>query len=132
MKFESKKIVINQPQAQIHQTLAQPENYESLMPENTQFFLYGDAKGFDFQLNGMPKVGLKLKEINEPNYILFESPNANFNYEMKIVTEALGDSQTQVFIDFNGKFNPMIEMMVKRPLTHFLEKLMDNLAQKYS
>lgn len=129
MKFESKKIIINQPQAKIHRALAYPQNYQALMPENTQFFLYNDAKGFDFQLNGMPKVGLKLKEINEPNYILFESPNTNFNYEMKIVTEALSDSQTEVFVDFNGKFNPMIEMMVKRPLTNFLEKLIDNIAQ---
>ncbi|QAR30611.1 SRPBCC family protein [Ornithobacterium rhinotracheale] len=129
MKFESKKITINEPQVQVFQELAQPANYQALMPENTQFHLYEDGQGFDFQLSGMPRVGLRLKEAGAPNYILFESPNESFNYEMRLVLEPVSDAQTQVYIDFSGKFNPMIEMMVKRPLSNFLERLMDNLAQ---
>lgn len=127
MKYESNKIQSQKSQQELFEFLSKVENYEELMPENTEFSLM--ENGFYFQLKGMPKVGLKLKEKLNPEYILFESPNGNFNYEMKFVISK-GEQFAEVYIDFEGKFNPMIEMMVKKPLTNFVKNLVAKMEEK--
>lgn len=130
MKFESRKVSFGKNQTELFDYLSQMENYEELMPEGADFSLHHKGEGFSFQLKGMPKVGLKLKEKKSPEYIIFESPSDNFNYEMTIFTQPIESNSSQAYIDFKGKFNPMIEMMAKKPLTNFLETLTDNLEKK--
>lgn len=129
MNFESKKIKLDKSQQEAYQYLADSKNYKELMPEGAEFSLHESGEGFQVQLKGLPKVGLKLKEKQEPTYILFESPSDNFQYEMKVNIEADGEN-SEVYIYFNGKFNPMIEMMAKKPLTKFISTIADNLEQK--
>lgn len=122
MKFESEKIPSHKSQKELFDFLSDLRNYENLMPENTEFSLHESGEGFAFQLKGMPKVGLKLREKQEPDFILFESPTNNLNYQMKVNIESTGGN-SQAYIDFIGEFNPMIEMIAKKPLTNFLEQL---------
>lgn len=129
MKFESRKVSLNHSQQETYTHLADVKNYEKLMPEEADFSVHESGEGFAIQLKGMPKVGLKLKEKQEPDFILFESPSDSFKYEMKVNTLANGEN-ADVTIDFNGKFNPMIEMMAKKPLTKLIETIADNLEQK--
>ncbi|MGI9526235.1 MAG: hypothetical protein ACR2MS_03880 [Weeksellaceae bacterium] len=129
MNFESKKVKLDKSQQEAYQFLEDSKNYEELMPEGADFSVHESGQGFQVQLKGLPKVGLKLKEKKEPEYILFESPSDNFNYEMKVNVAADGD-KSEVYIDFNGKFNPMIEMMAKKPLTKFIESIAENLEKK--
>jgi hypothetical protein len=39
----------------------------------------------------------------------------------------IDDNSSEVQLDFNGKFNMMMAMMVKKPLTAFIEALTINL-----
>ncbi|MXV37953.1 hypothetical protein GO491_04575 [Flavobacteriaceae bacterium Ap0902] len=129
MNFESKIVKLNKSQQETYQYLSDVKNYEELMPEGADFSVHESGEGFQVQLKGLPKVGLKLKEKKEPEYILFESPSENFNYEMKV--NISGNQKTsEVKIDFEGKFNPMISMMAKKPLTKFIENIADNLEKK--
>ena len=130
MNFESKKVTINAPQNQAFEYLNNLNNYENLMPDNAEFSVHESGNGFAIQLKGLPKVGLKIKEIQEPDYILFESPSENFQYEMKVNTIASGENTTEAYIVFDGKFNPMIEMMAKKPLTSLIETIADKLEQQ--
>jgi hypothetical protein len=38
-------------------------------------------------------------------------------------------ASSEVQLDFEGKFNAMMAMMVKKPLTNFIETLTDNLEK---
>lgn len=129
MKFESKKVILNHSQEETFNHLSDIKNYEKLMPENADFSIHESGEGFGIQLKGLPKVGLKLKEMQAPDFILFESPSDSFKYEMKVNVAANGDS-SETQIDFNGKFNPMIEMMAKKPLTSLIETIAENLEKK--
>lgn len=130
MNFESKKVILNHSQQETFDYLSNLENYEKLMPENAEFSLHESGEGFFIQLKGLPKVGLKLKESQAPDFILFESPSDNFKYEMKVNVAANGDESSETNIVFDGKFNPMIEMMAKKPLTSLIETIADNLDTK--
>ncbi len=129
MQLKSERKVVHKPQQTVFDYLTEYENYENLMPENTQKFeVHPSGNGFNVQLKGLPKVGMKLKETNEPNSIIFESPNPDFSYELKVNLDKIDDDNTEVSIDFDGKFNPMIEMMAKSPLQKFINTLIENLS----
>ena len=130
MNFESKKVHVDAPQQTTFDFLREIKNYENLMPEGAEFSVHESGEGFSVQLKGLPKVGLKLKEIQSPDFILFESPSDNFSYEMKVNVASTGENTSEAFINFDGKFNPMIEMMAKKPLTKFIESLAENLEKK--
>lgn len=129
MNFQSRKIKLNKSQQLTFEHLKEMSNYESLMPENSTFEVHESGQGFAVQLKGLPKVGLRLKEVQEPKSITFNSPSENFNYEMQVNINETGENHSEVFIDFNGKFNPMIEMMAKKPLTKLIETIADNLEK---
>ncbi|MDO5510358.1 MAG: SRPBCC family protein [Weeksellaceae bacterium] len=131
MKLESRKVLIQRPINEVFQFISTIQNYEQLMPENAEFSMHESGQGFSVQLKGLPKVGLKQKEIQEPHYILFESPTDNFKYEMRVNATETEDGNTETFIDFDGDFNPMLEMMAKSPLTKFIEQIADNLEKSF-
>jgi hypothetical protein len=39
----------------------------------------------------------------------------------------IDETSSEVQLDFNGEFNMMMAMMVKKPLTSFIEALSDNI-----
>ena len=127
MNFESKKVSLDATQQETFEYLKNLQNYEKLMPDNAEFSVHESGSGFAIQLKGLPKVGLRIKEVQEPDFILFESPSENFQYEMKVNTVSTGENTSEAYINFDGKFNPMIEMMAKKPLTAFIETIADKL-----
>ena len=49
------------------------------------------------------------------------------NFELVADITKIDDTSSEVQLEFNGKFNAMMAMMVKRPLTSFIETLTNNL-----
>ncbi|MEX0359623.1 MAG: SRPBCC family protein, partial [Allomuricauda sp.] len=41
--------------------------------------------------------------------------------------ESLGDSESEVGLSFEGEFNAMMAMMIKAPITNFMETLSANM-----
>jgi len=41
----------------------------------------------------------------------------------------LSDQVSEVQLEFKGDFNPMMAMMVKKPLTTFIETLTENMSK---
>ena len=41
--------------------------------------------------------------------------------------DALSDASSEVKLDFAGDFNPMMAMMIKGPITKFIETLSENM-----
>ena len=100
------------------------ENYEQLMPDDTKSFeIHESGNGFAVQIGNLPKVGMKLKESTNPSKLVFESPSPNFEYYLTIDIEAFDESNSDVSLNFEGKFNMMIEMMAKAPLTKFIQTI---------
>lgn len=110
--------------------LSDMENYRELMPEDTKSFdVHDSGKGFAVQIGSLPKVGMKLKESNEPNRLVFESPSPNFEYYLTIQIDPVDDESSDVSLDFEGKFNMMIEIMAKGPLTNFINTIAEKLGE---
>lgn len=130
MKVNTNKVRLNKSQQEAFQFLLDMKNYEQLMPEDTKSFeIHESGKGFTVGVGSLPKVGMRLKETVEPSTIIFESPAPAFDYTLTISIDAVDETNADVSLDFDGKFNMMIEMMAKKPLTSFIETIGENLGK---
>ncbi len=125
MNLNTPKIDVNKSQKELFNFLSDFNNFKQLMPENTDKFELTD-NGFLFALKGMPTIKLKLVEAIPDSKIILGSASEQFPFTL---TANIEDNQgkAKANFDFEGKFNPMISMMVKKPLQKFIDTLSENI-----
>lgn len=128
MNLESKKASVHKGELECYQFLSKPENYKDLMPDSTDKFELNEEGGFLFKLKGMPEIALKLEEKTPNTTVVWGSANKNFKFNLTIDIQEIAESESDVRLLFNGDFNPMMAMMVKKPLQKFIDTLSDNFA----
>ena len=126
MNISGNKVVVNKSQKDTFQFLTDLKNFEQLMPASIQKFEV-DEDSFIFGLKGMPEIRLVLKEKTEYSNITLGAASSKLNFELVANIEEIDATSSKVQLDFNGEFNAMMAMMVKKPLTSFIETLTDNL-----
>ncbi len=127
MNLEGRKIVVNKSVADLKEMLQKPEEYKHLMPEGLQKFEVKD-NGFKFGLKGMPEIALKIEEVTETDVVL-KSASSSLDFSLNGKMNPISDSQTEVQLLFDGKFNPFIKMMVEKPLQNFINSLTDQIEK---
>ncbi len=126
MNINGNKVVVNKSQQGIFHFLTDLKNFEQLMPESIQKFEV-DNDSFIFGLKGMPEIRLILKEKTVYTNVILGAASSKLNFELIANIEEIDDISSKVQLDFKGEFNMMMAMMVKKPLTSFIETLTNNL-----
>tara|TARA_B110000503_G_scaffold82112_1_gene125375 strand:+ start:31 stop:423 length:393 start_codon:yes stop_codon:yes gene_type:complete len=126
MNISGNKVVVNKSQKDTFQFLTDLKNFEQLMPASIQKFEV-DEDSFIFGLKGMPEIRLVLKDKTEYSNVTLGAASSKLNFELVANIEEIDDTSSEVQLDFNGEFNMMMAMMVKKPLINFIETLTDNL-----
>lgn len=129
MEIQSKKVSVQKSANELCDYLTEVKNFEGLMPENIRKFELIDDESFVFALKGMPDIALKLKEVQKPNKIILGAVNENFPFTLTGNIEETAEDQSEIRLDFEGKFNPMMAVMVKNPITKFINTLSENLTK---
>jgi carbon monoxide dehydrogenase subunit G len=128
MNISGTKVVVNKSQKETFKFLSDLKNFEQLMPASIQKFEV-DGDSFIFGLKGMPEIRLVLKESTEFSNITLGAASSKLSFELVANIEEIDEASSKVQLDFNGEFNMMMAMMVKKPLTNFIETLTDNLEK---
>ena len=124
MKLESSIATVAKPIEDVFDQLTQASTYELLMPDEASFRIK-DEKHFSFKLGGMPVIPLKLERQTPNTQIVMAADGGSVPFELHANLEAI-DGKTKIQLVFEGNINPMMQMMVKKPLTQFLEALIAN------
>jgi len=127
MTIEGNKVSVTKTAKELFDFLADFKNFEQLMPEEVQKF-EADETSFIFGIKGMPDVRLVKKSEVEPSQIILKGASSKLPVELIADISENGDS-TEVKLTFNGEFNPMIKMMVQKPLKKFIETLTSNIEK---
>ena len=125
MTIEGNKVSVSKSSKELFDFLADFKNFEQLMPEEVQKF-EADETSFIFGIKGMPDVRLIKKSQVEYSQIILEGASSKLPVELIADISENGVS-SEVKLTFNGDFNPMIKMMVQKPLKKFIETLTSNL-----
>ena len=127
MKIESNKVRIQQSDRELFDFFSDMNNFGKLMPDDIALF-EAREDGFKFALKGMPEVKLK-KESEEPPHRLVLGSAGSVPFKLTGEITAVGENESDVQLFFTGDFNPMLKMMVERPLKNFIVKLEEKLSQ---
>lgn len=127
MNLESPKVTVEKPAHYIFDALSDVKNFEKLMPENIAKFEVTGDESFIFALKGMPEIKLKMKEKSAPNKIVLGAASDKLPFTLTGNIDAVSDASSTVQLKFEGEFNAMMAMMVKGPISKFIETLAANM-----
>ena len=129
MNLESPKVTVPKSAQELFDLLSDVKNFEKLMPENiAKFEVIGDD-AFIFGLKGMPEIKLKMKEKVAPNKIVLGAASDKLPFTLVANIDTVYDNSSAVKLDFEGDFNPMMAMMIKGPISKFIETLAANMTK---
>lgn len=129
MNLESPKVRVPKSSQDVFDFLSDVKNFESLMPENISKFEVLEKDKFLFQLKGMPEIILEKKAVIPPNKIILGAAGGKLDFSLTGHILETDNGSSEVQLAFNGDFNAMMAMMIKGPITKFIETLVTNIPK---
>ncbi len=122
-KIESEKVEINNSALNVFNYLTDFNNFQKLMPPQVTNW-QSTAEECSFTINGMATIGMKIIEKNPTSLITISSHGkVPFEFKLFILISEKGDSDCVGQINFESDLNPMLKMMVEKPLGNFFNLL---------
>jgi hypothetical protein len=129
MNLESPKVNLAKSAEYVFNALNDVKNFEKLMPENIAKFEVIDENCFEFGLKGMPEIKLVKKGGTPNSQIVLGAASSKLPFTLTGNLNAIDADNTEVQLTFEGEFNPMMAMMIKGPITKFIETLAENMGK---
>jgi len=129
MHIEAEKKTLEKSPEEVFNFLVDVNNFEKLMPENIDKFEVLDTETFKFALSGMPKSVQKKKEAVPISKVVLGAASEKFPFPLTADIFETGADQSEVALSFEGEFNAMMAMMIKGPITKFMETLTQNMGR---
>ncbi len=128
MYIETPNKAVPKGNEEVFKFLTDLRNFEKLMPENIDKFELINENRFLFSLKGMPEIVLERKSQTPFSQIVLGAASEKLPFTLTADIADSGDNTSQVVLSFEGKFNAMMGMMVKKPITNFMATLSENLG----
>lgn len=126
MNLESPKKTVDKSSKELFELLTNVKNFKQVMPSSIEKF-EADENSFVFALKGMPEIRLVLKEKEPFTKIVLGAASSKLPFTLTAKIDELNDTQSDVQLFFEGDFNPMMAMMLKGPLSKFIDTLSENM-----
>ncbi|MFK2820563.1 SRPBCC family protein [Flavobacteriaceae sp. LMIT009] len=123
MNLESPRVTIDKSPQEVFDFLTNVGNFEKLMPENISKFEVLEDDKFLFALKGMPEIVLKKKDVQAPNKIVLGAAGGKLDFSLTGDINETVNGKSDIKLSFTGDFNPMMAMMIKGPISKFIETL---------
>jgi hypothetical protein len=127
MKLESPKVTVSKPVSYIFDALIDVKNFEKLMPDTIAKFEVLDQESFIFGLKGMPEIKLKLKDKSPNTQVVLGAASDKLPFTLTSNLNSISENETEIQLLFEGEFNAMMAMMIKGPISKFIETLSENM-----
>ncbi|PQJ72225.1 SRPBCC family protein [Polaribacter butkevichii] len=128
MNINGNTVTIDKSAEEVFTFFTNLKNFKEIMPENIQKFEV-DGDSFIFGLPGMPEIRLVLKEKTEFSNITLGAASSKLPFTLSADINELSENKTEVSLKFDGEFNAMMAMMIKKPLTKFVDTLTENIGK---
>lgn len=129
MQIKGEKIEIKKSADYLFNFLNDINNFEHLMPDQINNWK-ADKDSCSFEINNMATIELRITEREQGRKIIMKSESKSpFPILLKSNLEPLNEELTNFNFEIEAEANPMISMMVKKPLQNLAiimgEKLKD-------
>jgi len=129
MKLESKTGRIPFSDERIYNFLTDFNNFKHLVPKDKIRDWQSDENSCRFSIDFIGAMGVKIIEKEPFTRIKLSGIDDN-KYSLAFLAELnkLTDNETAIKFTLEADLNPMLQMMAKKPLQDFLDRLVDQLS----
>lgn len=125
-RMESQQVEINQSPAEVYNFLSNFNNYQQLMPEQVTDWV-SDEETCSFNIKGMASLGMAI-ESKVPFSEIKIKRNGKAPFDFFLFCK-IGNGQSansaSLQLYFDADLNPFLKMMAEKPLTNFLNLLVN-------
>ena len=126
-RIESQQVEVNKSAEEIFNFISDFNNFSQLMPSSVKD-LETTEETCSFSLKGMPTIKLKVGEKTPFSLVSMVADGGQIAFSLNCALEEDGDNcKAKLF--FEAELNMMMKMMVEKPLTNFLNILVDRLKE---
>ena len=123
-RIESQKAEVNKPAVELFNFLSDFNNYQKLMPDQVVNWK-STAEDCSFTIKGMASLGMKISEkIPNSEIRIIANGKVPFDFKLFCMIEDKGTASA-IQLLFDADLNPFIKMMAEKPLTNFLNLLVN-------
>ena len=130
MKLESKIGQSSASDEQIFNFLSDFEKIRSFIPTDKVSNWESGSDWCSFEVSPVGKTGIKL--IEKETFKLLKYTNiqeSQYTFTFWAQLKQIAEKDTRIKLTLDVNVNPMLQMMVKKPLKEFLDKLVEQLGQ---
>lgn len=132
MKIETTYKEVNATQVDIYNFLMDTNNFKALFPQDKITEWESTTETCSMKVKNMGVLGLKRVASTPSSLIYFDSfGKTPFKFTFNIFLEEK-DGKCKAKIVFEGNVNPFMKMMVEKPLTGFMNDLVNRLSEIHS
>ncbi len=128
MNLEGKKVTVKKSAKELYEFLLKLDNYGQLMPDDIKKFEV-DGESFIFAMKGAPEIRMIIKDKVEFSKVELGAASSKLNFKLLSDISEVSENECETQIKFESDLNPMMAMMVKKPLTNFIDALTENLEK---
>ncbi|HDZ03717.1 hypothetical protein LCGC14_0346690 [marine sediment metagenome] len=129
MLIETPKAHVSKSKEDTFKFLNDLANFRQLMPENIDKFEVLNENRFLFALKGMPEIVLEKKDQTPFTQLVLGAASEKLPFTLTANIEEVESDKSEVVLSFTGEFNAMMAMMIKKPITNFVNTLSTNLEK---
>jgi len=125
-KIESRVGTIASSEEKIYNFVSNFNNFKQFIPADKVQDFESTEDSCKFSVPNMGKVGLRIIEKTPFNTIKISGDGmANQQFNLWVQLKQASENDTKVKITIKADLNPMIKMMVAKPLKNFVDKLVE-------
>ena len=119
--FKSPEVIINKKANDFFNMVSDLNNLKDIIPPQIEDFKSTETT-CSFKMSGMPELSLEITEKIEFSKISLTAIDSQIPFSLNCFITEKGE-QCQARLEINAELNMMMQMMVEKPLTQFLDLL---------
>ena len=132
MKIESQKATVQASQTEILAFLSNAENLIHLLPQDKITEWEATTEQCSFKVQGGIVITLIQNGMESPNKLFLKAGEKSpFPFDLTVHLSPV-DGSTEGYIEFEGKVNMFLKMMVEKPLTALFDHMTKQLQSWYA
>jgi carbon monoxide dehydrogenase subunit G len=125
-KIESRVGTITSGEEKIYNFVSNFNNFKQFIPADKVQDFESTEDSCHFSVPNMGKVGLRIIEKTPFNTVKVSGDGmANQQFNLWVQLKQVAENDTKVKVTIKADLNPMLKMMVSKPLQNFVDKLVE-------
>jgi carbon monoxide dehydrogenase subunit G len=128
-KITSQTVSVNAPIQSIFDFLSDLNNYNQLLPADNISNFSATTDSCQFKVQNAYQIGLDKHSVAAPNTIVLNSSeNSPIKFQLTIFISEDGGT-TSTYLDCDAELNPILKMMVEKPLKNLFDYMANRLVE---